>query len=76
MTALKWSNVDFELRISRGGGPGFFKGIDIKRFLPLVEMTIDAFLSFEITSCYKPFSDHQQVFLIDILYYQPLLFDY
>ena len=26
------------------------KGIDIKRFLPLVEMTIDAFLSFEITS--------------------------
>jgi hypothetical protein len=26
------------------------KGIDIKRFLPLVEMTIDTFLSFEIIS--------------------------
>jgi hypothetical protein len=26
------------------------KGLDIKRFLPLVEMTIDAFLSFAITS--------------------------
>ena len=29
------------------------KSIDIKRFLPLVEMTIDAFLSFEITSILK-----------------------
>jgi hypothetical protein len=26
------------------------KGLEIKRFLPLVEMTIDAFLSFAITS--------------------------
>jgi len=29
------------------------KGIDIKRFLPLVEMTIDAFLNFAITSLVK-----------------------
>jgi hypothetical protein len=29
------------------------KGLDIKRFLPLVEMTIDAFLSFAIPSLIK-----------------------
>jgi len=32
------------------------KGIGIKRFLPLVEMTIDAFLSFEITSVFIIYS--------------------
>jgi len=26
------------------------RGIDIKRFLPVVEMTVDAFLTFAITS--------------------------
>jgi hypothetical protein len=30
--------------------------IDIKRFLPLVEMTVDAFLTFAITSKYKDIS--------------------